>query len=361
MATKPRGEPEPGRGAVSNVAGRFQKHEVVDFDDGWGTLDRPLPPCRTTVTPEPARTILSRNDSPDIPFDVSINPYKGCEHGCIYCFARPTHAYLDLSPGLDFETRIFSKVQAPTLLWKELSRKGYRSSTLALGANTDPYQPAERRLGITRGVLEVLSEFRHPVCIVTKSNLVLRDLDLLAAMARERRAAVYLSITTLDPELARRMEPRAPTPSRRLEALYALDEAGVPGGVLFSPVIPGLNDMELERILEAVARAGGRTAGYLLLRLPHEVQQLFREWLDTHYPARAEKVLGRLREMRGGRLNDPRFGSRMRGHGTHADLLRCRFETARRRLGLSRRGPELDSSQFRVPRQAGDQLRLFGA
>ena len=312
-----------GRGAVRNVAGRFQKCEVVEFDDGWGTLDEPVPPLRTVVTAERSRTILCTNDSPDVPFEVSINPYKGCEHGCSYCFARPTHAFLDLSPGLDFESRIFSKPDAPSLLREALGRSGYRCKAIALGTNTDPYQPVERRLGITRSILEVLGQCRHPLSIVTKSNLVLRDLDLLAPMAREGRVMVFFSVTTLDRTLARRMEPRAPTPERRLQAMRKLGEAGVPVGVLASPMIPGLNDAELERILESSVAAGATRAGYILLRLPHELKQLFVDWLDAHYPGRATKVLNRLRAMRGG----PTERSALRQPDARQGALRRAVET----------------------------------
>jgi len=344
---------------VRNVTGRFERYPVTPFDDGWGGLDEAAPPLETTVTPEPSRTILTTNESPDIPFRRSINPYKGCEHGCVYCFARPSHAFLDLSPGLDFESRIFSKPNAAELLRHALRKPSYRCEALALGANTDPYQPVERRLRITRSILEVLAEFRHPVTIVTKSNMVLRDLDLLAPMARDGLAAVFVSVTTLDRTLARRMEPRAPTPRRRLDALRGLHEAGVPTGVLASPMIPALNDHELERILEAAAEAGTRSASYLMLRLPHELKQLFVDWLEQHYPDRAGKVLGRIRESRGGQLNDPRFGSRMHGEGNYARLLSRRFDVACRRLGFRRETIGLDTSQFRVPPQPGDQKRLF--
>jgi len=351
--------PIKGRGAVRNVCGRFESHEVTPFDDGWGSLDETAPRLTTTVTPLRSRGILTRNDSPDIPFEVSINPYQGCEHGCIYCFARPTHAYHDLSPGLDFESRIFFKGDAPELLRKALRKPDYRVSPIALGTNTDPYQPVERRLRIMRGILEVLGEFRHPLSIVTKSNLVLRDLDLLGPMAAQGLVSVYLSVTTLDRTLARRMEPRAATPERRLQTLASLTVAGVPTGVLASPMIPGLNDAEIESILEEAAQSGARSAGYILLRLPYEVKQLFVEWLDVHYPDRKKKILSRLAEMRGGRLNDPRFGSRMRGEGPHADLLRRRFELACRRYGLNVERTELDRSRFRIPARAGDQLALF--
>ena len=348
-----------GRGAIRNVPGRFERFHVTPFDDGWGSLDEPVSRVDTVVTADASRTILTTNDSPDIPFNRSVNPYKGCEHGCAYCFARPSHAYLDLSPGLDFESRIFSKPDAADLLRKALRKPGYRCEPLALGSNTDPYQPVERRLRITRAILEVLAEFRHPFTVVTKSNMVLRDLDLLVPMTRDGLAAVHISITTLDRTLARRMEPRAPTPQRRLEAVRGLKDAGVPVSVLVSPMIPGLNDHELDRLLEAAAAAGARSAGYLMLRLPHELRVLFVEWLEAHYPSKAKKVLSRIRQMRGGRLNDARFGSRMRGRGAHAEVLRRRFEVACRRLGLDRECPDLDASRFRVPLAPGDQGRLF--
>jgi DNA repair photolyase len=349
-----------GRGAVRNVPGRFERCNTTPFDDGWGSLDEPAPLLETVVTPEPVRTILTTNDSPDIPFDRSINPYKGCEHGCIYCFARPSHAFLDLSPGLDFESRIFSKPNAAELLRKALRKRGYSPEVVALGANTDPYQPVERRLRVTRSILEVLSEFRHPVTIVTKSNMVLRDLDLLVPMAEAGLASVFVSVTTLDRQLARRMEPRAPTPERRLEAVCELHACGVPVGVLASPMIPALNDHELERILERAVEAGARTASYLIVRLPHELKQLFCDWLEANYPDRAAKVLKRIREVRGGRLNDPRFGSRMHGSGTYAELLSRRFELACSRLGLDERLLEHDTSKFRVPPLPGQQRSLFG-
>jgi len=347
-----------GRGALSNPAGRFERQELEEVDDGWYVEEQP-DSIATTVEPDRAKGIISKNDSPDIPFDRSINPYKGCEHGCVYCFARPTHSYLGMSPGLDFETKIFSKPEAARLLREELRRPGYRCDVIALGANTDPYQPVERDLNITRAVLEVLWEHRHPVGIVTKSSLVLRDLDLLAPMARQNLAAVFLSITTLDRGLARTMEPRAAAPHRRLETIKALSDAGVPAGVLASPMIPGLNDKELESILEAAAAAGARTAGYILLRLPHEVKEIFSEWLTTHYPLKAAHVLSLVRQTHGGRLYDSEFGTRMKGDGPYADLLRRRFETASRRLGLLKRDLDLDVTQFRVPPRAGDQPGLF--
>jgi DNA repair photolyase len=344
---------------VSNPAGRFESRRVVPPEDAWWAEEEPPAAVPTTVTPEATRSILTRNDSPDIPFDRSINPYKGCEHGCVYCFARPTHSYLGLSPGLDFETRIFSKPKAADLLREELAKPGYRCEVVALGANTDPYQPVERGLRITRAILEALAEHRHPVSIITKSSLVLRDLDLITPMAARRLAVVFLSVTTLDRDLARRMEPRAATPERRLRTIRALAEAGVPAGVLASPMIPGLNDSELEGILEACAAAGARSAGYVLLRLPHELKQIFTEWLETHYALKMPRVLHLLREMRGGNLYDGEFGTRMRGTGPYADLLSRRFATACRRLGLATAPAPLDLTQFRVPPKSGEQGVLF--
>jgi DNA repair photolyase len=333
---------------------------VVPFDDGWGSLDLEPPRLETVVTSEPARSLISTNDSPDVPFEQSINPYKGCEHGCVYCFARQTHPYLGLSAGLDFESKIFSKPNAPELLRRELARKRYRCRVLVLGANTDPYQPVEKRLGLTRRILEVLRDHRHPVSVVTKSNLVLRDLDLLAAMAAERLASVLVSVTTLDRELARRMEPRAPTPGRRLETIRTLDDAGVPTGVLVSPMIPGLNDAELDRILEAAAVAGASVTGTILLRLPHEVKDLFVAWLETHYPNRAKRVQRLLREAHDGKIYQAEWGRRMQGTGEYADLLRRRFDLACRRLGLDPcREADLDVTRFRVPGRPGKQRRLF--
>jgi DNA repair photolyase len=349
-----------GRGATGNPPGRFESRRVDPPEDRWWQEDEGPPAAApTTVTPEITRTILARNDSPDIGFDRSINPYKGCEHGCVYCFARPSHSYLGLSPGLDFETKIVSKPEAAALLRRELSRPGYRCQVIALGANTDPYQPAEKHLRITRAVLEVLAEFRHPVCIVTKSSLVLRDRDLLAPMARDRLASVLVSVTTLDRDLARRMEPRAASPDNRLRAIRALADAGIPVGVLASPMIPGLNDSELERILEACAAAGARSAGTILLRLPHELKDLFGDWLKTHYPLQEARVLGLLRAMRGGALYDAEFGTRMTGTGPHAELLARRFRTACGRLELATRDTALDTTRFRVPPRSGDQMGLF--
>ncbi len=348
-----------GRAALSNPSGRYERHRHVPLDDGWEDFDPDPNAIRTTVTPEATHSIITRNDSPDVPFDQSINPYKGCEHGCIYCFARPSHAYLGLSPGLDFESRIFSKPDAPALLERELARPNYRCDVLALGANTDPYQPVERRLKLTRRILEVLSKHEHPVSIVTKSNLILRDLDLLVPMAQKNLAGVMISITTLDTKLARCMEPRAPTPERRIQCIGALTDAGVPVGVLTSPMIPGLNDSELEAILKASAEAGAVSAGYILIRLPREVKELFTEWLEDHWPDKASRVLGLLRQAHGGELYDPGFGVRMRGTGPYAEMLRKRFEVCCRRYGLNEGHTPLDRGRFRVPPQRGDQMFLF--
>ncbi|MCU0835577.1 MAG: PA0069 family radical SAM protein [Chromatiaceae bacterium] len=351
----------PGRGARSNPANRYAAARRESVDDGWPADAEPAPPLRTQLGIDASRTIISRNQSPDIPFDRSVNPYRGCEHGCIYCYARPTHAYLGLSPGLDFESRLFYKPDAAHQLAAELGAPGYRPATLVLGANTDPYQPVERRLGVTRAILQVLAESRHPVAITTKAALVLRDLDLLVPMAEQRLAAVQVSLTTLDGQLARRLEPRAASPQRRLEVIRTLSEAGVPVGVLVSPVIPGLTDDHLERVLEAAAEAGATRAGSLLIRLPLELAELFQDWLAAHYPGRAAKVLGLIRDCRGGRLNDPRFGTRFTGSGPVAALLERRFELAARRLGLTRQdaGWDLDAGRFRPPRPPGSQLDLF--
>jgi DNA repair photolyase len=349
-----------GRGAVSNRAGRFESLALEVVDDGWGLLEEPLPPLETTVLPEPAQSVITRNNSPDLPFDQSINPYRGCEHGCIYCFARPSHAYVNLSPGLDFETRLFFKKDAAERLREELGRRAYRCSPISLGSNTDPYQPLERRLAVTRGILEVLAESHHPVTIVTKSALVIRDLDLLQRLAAERLTRVFVSVTTLDDELKRRMEPRAASPAARLATIKRLAEAGIPTGVMFAPVIPALNDHELEGVLAAAAEAGAATAGYLLLRLPGEVRELFYEWLETHYPGRANRVRSRIRQLRNGRDNDPRFGSRMRGQGPWAELLRRRFETACRRHGIEHgRAKPLETSLFSPPNRAPGQMELW--
>src|SRR6202167_141832 len=322
-----------GRGTASNAAGRYEPLARVAFDDGWQGLEE-LPPFKTTVTADVTRKIIARNDSPDISFDRSINPYRGCEHGCVYCFARPTHAYLGLSPGLDFESKLFMKPNAPELLERELSAPGYVPKIIAIGTNTDPYQPIERRYQIMRGILEVLDRAGHPVGIVTKSSLVLRDLDILARMARRDLVKVAISVTTLDAKLARIMEPRAPSPARRLEALRQLVNAGIPTSTLVAPVIPAINDAELERILEAVAEAGVRNAGYVLLRLPLEVRDLFREWLMANFPDRYRHVFKLVRDTRGGKDYDSSFGKRMTGSGPVAWMIGRRFEVACERLGF---------------------------
>jgi DNA repair photolyase len=360
-ASKEPFRPRKGRGAVGNTTGRYETEARVAFDDGWGSLDEDPLPLDTTYTRDSAKSIIAHNDSPDIPFNSSINPYRGCEHGCIYCFARPTHAYLGLSPGLDFESRIFVKEDAAALLRAELSKPGYSCETIALGANTDPYQPVERKLEITRRVLEVLREFRHPVGIVTKSALVQRDIDILAEMARDRLAVVSVSLTTLDRTLARKMEPRAATPERRLETIAALSSAGIPVSVLTSPMIPALNDMEMERLLEAAAERGAQGAGYTLLRVPLEIKDLVEDWLAAHAPNKAKHVMSLLRDTHGGKPYVSQWGTRMRGTGPYAEMLRVRFERACQRLKLNeRRGLwRLDTTQFRRPQKAGDQLSLF--
>jgi DNA repair photolyase len=353
-------QPRKGRGAESNASGRFEIEQRVAFDDGWGIADAAPAPVATRLAVDATRTIIARNDSPDIGFDRSINPYRGCEHGCIYCYARPSHAYLGLSPGLDFETRIFYKPQAATLLAAELRKKGYICRPIALGSNTDPYQPAERQLRLTRAILEVLREFRHPVTIVSKGALIQRDLDILSDMARDRLASVTISLTSLDRELARRMEPRAATPERRLETIAALAGAGIPTGVLTAPMIPALNDSEMEQLLERAHAAGATTAGYTMLRLPLELKTLFREWLETHFPDKAAHVLSLVAQAHGGRLYDAAWSRRMTGTGPYADLLRLRFERACRRLGFDRRDLQpLDTSRFRPPPRQGEQLTLF--
>jgi DNA repair photolyase len=314
----------------------------------------------TTLTVDSTRTIIARNDSPDIGFDRSINPYRGCEHGCIYCYARPSHAYLGLSPGLDFESRLFYKPEAAALLAAELRKKGYSCRPIALGSNTDPYQPVERRLGITRAILQVLRDFRHPVTIVSKSALIQRDLDILGEMARDKLASVTISVTTLDRTLARRMEPRASTPERRLETIAALAAAGIQTGVLSAPMIPALNDNEMEQILERARGAGARAAGYTLLRLPLELKSLFREWLEENFPDKAAHVLSLVAQTHGGRLYDSTWSKRMTGAGPYADMLRLRFDRACRKLGFNQRTTQsLDTNLFCPPPQKGDQLALF--
>jgi DNA repair photolyase len=349
------------RGATVNPAGRFEPRRTEPVWDDLEAEGREGVPAevRTTVLTDTTRTILARNDSPDVPFDVSINPYRGCEHGCSYCFARASHAFLNLSPGLDFETTIVEKPEAAALLRRELAKPGYRCSPIALGTNTDPYQPLERSRRITRSILEVLVAHEHPFGIVTKSALVLRDLDLIAAASSRRQAEVMISITTLDPDLASRMEPRAAAPHRRLETLRALSAGGVRCGVLASPMIPGLNDHELERILDAARASGATSAGWSLVRLPHEVKDVFTAWLRDKEPGRADKILARIRETRGGKLYEPEFGSRMRGEGPYAQMLSRRFEIARRRLGFSTERFDLDMSRFTKPKQDAAQRALF--
>lgn len=347
-----------GRGSVSNRDGRFEPATREAVDDGWGNLDEEPAPLRTTVMRDTSRSVIAHNNSPDVGFDQSINPYRGCEHGCIYCYARPSHAFLGFSPGLDFETKIFAKFDAAPLLEKELRRKGYRCDIIALGANTDAYQPVERELEITRGILEVLQRFNQPVSVITKSALVTRDIDILAEMSARNLAQVTVSVTSLDRETARRLEPRAATPPRRLKTIQALADAGIPVRVNVAPVIPGLTDHELEAILEAARDAGAKGANYILVRLPLEIKDLFREWLQEHAPDRAGRVLNLIRETRGGVLNRAEFGERMKGTGPYADLIRTRFRNACRRLRLDRKGLELDTTLFRVPPGPGDQLGL---
>ena len=340
-----------GRGAQSNATGRYEPLARIAFDDGWRSLDE-LPPFKTQVTVDATRKIITRNDLPDIGFDRSINPYRGCEHGCVYCFARPTHAYLGLSPGLDFESKLFVKPEAAELLEKELSAPGYEPKVIAIGTNTDPYQPIERRYKVMRRILEVLDRAGHPVGIVTKSALVLRDLDILARMAERKLVKVALSVTTLDPELARKMEPRAATPMRRLETLRRLAQVGVPATVMVAPVIPALNDMEIERILDAAAAAGVKEAGYVLLRLPLEVRDLFREWLRANFPHRDEHVFKLIRDMRGGKDYDSTWGKRMKGTGPYAWMIGRRFEMACEKLGLNAAKSTLSTAHFRAPKPA---------
>jgi DNA repair photolyase len=356
-----------GRGATLNPAVRFETSETVLTDDGWGTLDAEfsdLPALETVLIRDHSRTAIARNNSPDVGFDRSINPYRGCEHGCVYCFARPSHAYLGYSPGLDFETKLLFKPEVASLLEKELRRPSYRPKPITLGANTDPYQPVERRLRLTRQVLEVLLRFRHPVSIVTKSANVLGDIDLLRQFAELGLVHVFLSVTTLDSALARIMEPRASTPTLRLQALAALAKAGVPAGVLAAPMIPGVNDTELEAILAASAQHGALRAGYVMLRLPLELREIFESWLRTHMPDRADRVLKLIREVRGGALNDATFGQRFVGTGPYADLLAQRFARAARQHNLAERMAPLDTSLFLVPEAKHDtraqmQMTLF--
>jgi DNA repair photolyase len=348
-----------GRSSRSNDAGRFEPLQMEAFDDGWTGDDHEAGSVGTTVTALKAKTIISRNESPDLGFDRSVNPYRGCEHGCIYCFARPTHAHLGLSPGLDFETKLFQKPDAAALLRAELSKPGYAPARVQLGANTDCYQPIERKLGLTRQVIEVLSEFNHPLGITTKNHLVTRDIDLLAPMAAQGLAVVVISVTTFDRRLARDMEPRASTPERRIDAIRELSQAGIPVIVNVSPMIPGLTDHEIEKIVERAAKAGARFAHYSVLRLSHELKHLFKEWLASARPDRAERVMSMVRQTRGGKENDPRFGLRMVGEGPVADMMIARFRAARRRFGLDGKMAPLRTDLFKVPPRAGDQLSLL--
>ncbi|WP_426102852.1 PA0069 family radical SAM protein [Massilia sp. TSP1-1-2] len=345
-------EAKKGRGAVSNLQGRYEVNGRESFDDGWVRDEEESAPFKTQVTDEYAKTILSRNTSPDIPFNVSLNPYRGCEHGCIYCFARPTHSYLGLSPGLDFESRLFAKVNAPDLLRRELAKASYVPEPIAIGVNTDAYQPCERELRITRRVLEVLHECEHPVALISKASLIERDIDLLAPMAAKGQAIAAITLTTLDPAISRTLEPRAAAPARRLRTIRTLTEAGIPVRVSVAPVIPFVTEPELERVLAAARDAGAVSAHYVVLRLPWEVQPLFQQWLEAHFPERAQRVMNRVREMRGGKEYDSDFSKRMHGEGVWADLIRQRFVKATERLGMnltSGRFAELDASRFKRP------------
>lgn len=358
----PRNLRPDGRGTRLAPPSRFETAHRDAFDDGWATLGEEEEAPATILIRDATKSIISRNESPDLGFDRGLNPYRGCEHGCIYCYARPTHAWIGMSPGIDFETKLIFKPEAATLLERELARKGYKPATIVLGSNTDPYQPVERQLRLTRAVLEVLERFGHPVSIVTKSAGVLRDADILGRMAGRNLARVHLSVTTLDPKLARAMEPRAATPARRLDAVAGLRAAGIPVGVLAAPMIPGVNDAELEKILEASAKAGASCASAILLRLPHELGTLFEDWLHRTMPDRAAHVLSLIRQTRGGELNDAKFGSRFRGTGPYAALLRARFHRAARRFGLGDAPAPLDCGQFEKPRAKAApaaQLSLF--
>lgn len=351
-----------GRGALSAPPGRFEVTTAEAIDDGWGSLDEPEPAPATTVGIDHPRRVIAWNDSPDVPFDRSINPYCGCEHGCVYCFARPSHAYYGLSPGTDFETRLFSKAGAAERLEEALRAPRYQAAPLTLGANTDPYQPIERSHGVTRSVLAMLAEYRHPVSIVTKGSLVERDIDLLGELARHDAASVTVSLTSLDGGLKRALEPRAAGPRRRLRTIERLAAAGIPVGTLIAPVIPALTDAEMESLIAAAAGAGAVSAGYVLLRLPHEVESLFTEWLRVHYPDRAERVLNHLRAAHGGACYDATFGHRMQGAGAYADLLAQRFRVACRKAGIDpQHRIALSAAAFRRPARGGDQMALFSA
>lgn len=350
-----------GRGAVSSPAGRYESQVRETEHDGWDLAEDAPVPLQTVVMAEKARSLINRNDSPDIPFEQSINPYRGCEHGCIYCYARPSHAYLNLSPGLDFETRLFYKDDAAALLEAELRKPGHRCAVISLGANTDVYQPIEKNLRVTRSLLEVMERFGQPVSIITKSTLIERDLDILERMARRGLVSAAVSVTSLSHELKRALEPRTAGPGARLATIRKLTQAGVPTAVMFAPVIPFVNDSEMERVLESAAEAGAQHAGYVLLRLPHELKTVFRDWLQVHVPLKAEHVMSLVQQARGGKDYQADFGTRMRGEGQYAQMLGQRFQLACRRLGLNRGGRwDLDTSQFRVPPASGDQLGLFG-
>ena len=351
-------KPRKGRGAVSNPDVRYHAQSRQRVDDGW-YQDEALPFLKTTLHRDNSKSILSHNQSPDVPFEVSINPYRGCEHGCIYCFARPTHAYLDFSPGLDFETQLVIKPEAPVLLRKALTKKNYQCRVIAMGTNTDPYQPIEREQQITRQVLQVLQETRHPVAIVTKSALIERDIDILSDMAQQNLVQVMISVCTLDKQMARTLEPRATSPQRRLQTIEKLTQAGIPTGVLVAPIIPVLNDPEMESIVEQTAAAGATHAGYVLLRLPLEVAPLFEEWLQTHYPLKYQHVMTRIRDTRGGAVYQTQFGTRMRGEGAFADIIHRRFAAACQRFGMGGRTIMLNSHHFVAPIERGDQLTLF--
>ncbi|NVD98687.1 PA0069 family radical SAM protein [Massilia sp. BJB1822] len=345
---------QKGRGAVTNMQGRYELHAREAFDDGWEQEEDAPKVWRTHVSEETARTILSRNQSPDIPFNVSLNPYRGCEHGCIYCFARPSHSYLGLSPGLDFESRLFAKVNAPELLRSELAKPSYVADPIALGVNTDAYQPCERDYKLTRRVLEVLQECEHPVGLITKSALIERDIDILGAMAQKNLAAASITITTLDPKIARTLEPRAAAPARRLRTIKTLSEAGIPVGVSIAPIIPFVTEPDIERVLEAARDAGAIMGSYIVLRLPWEVNPLFQQWLEAHFPDRAQRVMNRIRDMRGGKDYDANFATRMKGEGVWADLIHQRIEKTLARLGMIGRGTrykQLDRTLFKRPRQ----------
>jgi DNA repair photolyase len=350
-------DPLHGRGARTNASGRYERFAVEAFDDGWAAEETSR--LETIVTPELAKTIISTNQSPDISFDQSINPYRGCEHGCIYCYARPNHAYVGLSPGVDFETKLFVKANAAQLLEAALSKPSYLPRTIMLGGVTDIYQPIERGYGVTRAVLDVLQRYRHPTALITKSQLVIRDIDILAPMAARGLAKAALSVTTLERRIARVMEPRAAAPHRRIEAIRALAQAGVPVTVMVAPIIPGINDSEIEAILEEAAKAGASSAGYVILRLPLEIKDLFREWLHEHFPNRAARVMKLVRQMRGGRDYDPEWGKRQKGEGPYAQMIADRFARATRRLGLDKPRLALDHTQFRRPVGTGDQQDLF--